>query len=133
MSNDIIVIGGGVNALTAASYLAKAGRKVTIYCEENEIGGLCARHEFHPGYTSPGILNDTSMFRNWIINDLGLQKHGLSFSNSKILAFGKDQQITISNNVGETSKEIAKISSHDADNYNKMMMFYDKIKGVLGG
>ena len=32
MPFDVVVIGGGVNALTAASYLAKAGRKVTIVC-----------------------------------------------------------------------------------------------------
>ena len=129
MSNDIFVIGGGVNALTAASYLAKAGRKVTIFCPEDQIGGLCARHEFYPSYTSPGILYDTSMFRRWITNDLGLQDHGLSYSNSaKTLAFGKDQQIVISNQVEETVQEIAKISLHDANSYKKMIAFYNKIK-----
>ena len=29
MNQDVIVIGGGVNGLTAASYMARAGKKVT--------------------------------------------------------------------------------------------------------
>ena len=132
MSYDVVVIGGGVNALTAASYLAKAGRKVAIVCPGDQIGGLCARHEFHPGFQSPGILNDTSMFRRWVVDELGLKDHGLSYAEStKTLAFGKDQHIILSDHIDETADEIAKVSSSDAKNYKAMKAFYQKINGPI--
>ena len=129
MSFDVVVIGGGVNALTAASYLAKAGRKVTIVCPTDTIGGLCSRHEFYPGFTSPGILYDTSMFRSWVVDELGLKNHGLTYAKStKTLAFGKDQCIILSDNIDDTEEEIAKVSSSDAKSYKEMKAFYRKIK-----
>ena len=129
MSFDVVVIGGGVNALTAASYLAKAGRKVTIVCPTDTIGGLCSRHEFYPGFTSPGILYDTSMFRSWVVDELGLKDHGLTYAKStKTLAFGKDQCIILSDNIDDTEEEIAKVSSSDAKSYKEMKAFYRKIK-----
>ncbi|TDI86574.1 MAG: NAD(P)/FAD-dependent oxidoreductase [Caldithrix sp.] len=132
MPFDVVVIGGGVNALTAASYLAKAGRKVTIVCPTDQIGGLCSRHEFYPGFTSPGILYDTSMFRSWVVDELGLKDHGLTYAKStKTLAFGKDQHIILSEHIDETAEEIAKVSSSDAKNYKEMKAFYGKISGPI--
>ena len=133
MSFDVVVIGGGVNALTAASYLAKAGREVTIFCPEDKIDGTCARHEFHPGYFSPGVLSDTSMFRNWIVDELGLKDQGLAYSNTtKTVAFGKDQHLVLSDDTDETVEEIARVSTTDAKNYRGLKDFYDKINGPIG-
>ena len=36
MSHDVVVIGGGVNGLVAATYLGKAGRKV-LRCVSDEL------------------------------------------------------------------------------------------------
>ncbi len=38
MTNAVIVIGGGVNGLVAATYLAKAGRRVTLLEEGLRVG-----------------------------------------------------------------------------------------------
>ena len=133
MAFEVVVIGGGVNALTAASYLAKAGREVAIVCPTEKIGGPCSRHEFHPGFTSPGILSDTSMFRRWVADELELEDHGLTFAGStKTLAFGKDQRLILSNKTDETSEEIARVSPADSQNYREMKAFYEKIKGPIG-
>ncbi len=132
MSYDVVVIGGGVNALTAASYLAQAGQKVSMVCPGDQIGGMCARHEFHPGFTSPGILNDTSMFRSWVVEELGLKDHGLRYAPStKTLAVAKDQRILLSDDTDETATEIAKVSSSDARSYKAMKAFYGKITGPI--
>ncbi|MDH3493815.1 MAG: FAD-dependent oxidoreductase, partial [Acidobacteriota bacterium] len=132
MSFDVVVIGGGVNALTAAAYLAKAGRGVAVVCPDDEIGGLCSRHEFYPGYYSPGILSDTSMFRKWIVDELDLRGHGLVKStSSKTVAFGKDQQIVFSESTDKTTDEIARVSEPDAESYRAMKAFYQKIGGPI--
>jgi phytoene dehydrogenase-like protein len=132
MSFDVVVIGGGVNALTAAAYLAKAGSKVAIVCPADKVGGLCSRHEFHPGFASPGILSDTSMFRSWVVDDLGLKEHGLTYAKTtRTMAFGKDQQLILSDNTEDTAEEIAKFSARDAGNYRAMKAFYEKINGPI--
>jgi len=40
MEHDAVVVGGGMAGLTAASYLAKAGRKVLLCEKEQKVGGL---------------------------------------------------------------------------------------------
>lgn len=53
---DVAVIGGGPAALSAALYLARAGKKVTAF-ERGEIGGELSRIdkiENYPGYSGPG-------------------------------------------------------------------------------
>ncbi len=74
---DVIVIGAGVNGLTAATLLAKEGRKVLCLEARDAIGGLASSVEFHPGYRSAGVLSDTTLVRPSVISELGLERYGL--------------------------------------------------------
>ena len=52
---DVIVVGGGVNGLTAAIYLQKAGLRVACFERKQEAGaGCCTEEVMHPG----GVLID---------------------------------------------------------------------------
>jgi len=47
---DVIIIGGGINGLTAGCYLQKAGLKVLILERRDEVGTFCSTQELlHPG------------------------------------------------------------------------------------
>ena len=50
MTDHIVIIGGGHNALVCAAYLAKAGRDVTVLEAAERVGGLAVTREFTPGF-----------------------------------------------------------------------------------
>ena len=79
MQYDVIVIGAGHNGLTAAAYLARAGRQVLVL-ERRDIVGGCAVTEEVDAELAPGCRVSTasyiaSMLRPTIIGDLKLASY----------------------------------------------------------
>jgi phytoene dehydrogenase-like protein len=69
---DVIVIGGGHNGLAAAGLLAGRGRSVVVLERRAVLGGLATGEEFHPGFTSVGLMHDTTGFDPRLVEDLKL-------------------------------------------------------------
>jgi phytoene dehydrogenase-like protein len=75
---DAIVIGGGHNGLTAAAYLARAGRRVLVLERREQLGGACTLERPFPDdryLVSPcayvvGLLDDL------VVRELGLVARG---------------------------------------------------------
>jgi phytoene desaturase len=63
--HDVIIIGGGLAGLSAAAHLAKAGKKVVLFEQQDKLGGYCTSFErqgiiFNPGAhwtTDPDKMN----------------------------------------------------------------------------
>jgi phytoene dehydrogenase-like protein len=72
-----VVIGGGHNGLTAAAYLARAGRKVLVLESRRVIGGAAVTEEIFPGFRYSVCSYVVSLLRPQIIHELELAKHGL--------------------------------------------------------
>ena len=69
---DIIVVGAGHNGLTAAAYLAKAGKKVLVLERRNLVGGSVVTEEFAPGFSADAVWTGGTL-RPDIVKDLGLE------------------------------------------------------------
>lgn len=78
---DAIVVGGGHNGLTAAAYLARAGKRVLVLERRERLGGACTlerpfsdeRFVVSPCAYVIGLLDDL------VIDELALRKRGLRF------------------------------------------------------
>jgi phytoene dehydrogenase-like protein len=74
---DAIVIGAGHNGLVAATYLAKAGRRVLVLERRHVVGGAAVTEELYPGFKFSVCSYVVSLFRPHIIRELNLTRHGL--------------------------------------------------------
>lgn len=80
MADDILVVGGGHNGLTAAAYLARAGYEVTVLEARSTTGG-CASTVEAVG-TRVNICNCDHLFvrATPIHDELELRRHGLEYT-----------------------------------------------------
>jgi phytoene dehydrogenase-like protein len=74
-SSDVIVVGGGHNGLVAATYLARAGRRVIVFEGRSELGGAVASAEIFEGVAArlSRFSYLISLLPTKIIDELGLR------------------------------------------------------------
>ncbi|PRY36238.1 phytoene desaturase family protein [Umezawaea tangerina] len=89
-SYDVVVVGGGHNALVAATYLAKAGRSVLVVEKLGQVGGAAVSASPFPGV--PARLSRfsylVSLLPDRIVADLGLRLELRSRAASSYTAAG---------------------------------------------
>lgn len=124
MQYDIAIIGAGHNGLTAAAYLAKAGKSV-VMLERRHIVGGCAVTEEVDSELAPGCRVSTasyiaSMLRPTIIDDLKLADYGLrmlacnpgvqaAFDDNDVAAWWSDEH--------KMRRELKRIAPNDAERF----------------
>jgi phytoene dehydrogenase-like protein len=133
-AHDIVVGGGGINGLTAAAYLAKAGLDVCVLEHQDYLGGGCWSME-DPAV--PGVIHDPCATVHMLIqcnpllahDELGLKsKYGLTYitpdATQSTVFPDKDFGITLWVDLDRTLAEIAeKLSPKEADNYRRLYEF----------
>lgn len=75
--HDAIVIGGGLNGLTAAAYLARAGADVLLVERNAVLGSAAAGYDILPGFHMPRYELGATSFPARIVADLELPRFGL--------------------------------------------------------
>jgi phytoene dehydrogenase-like protein len=76
--NEVVIIGGGQNGLTAAFYLAKAGLRPIVLESRPVVGGGAITGELHPGFKCPTLSHHTSLWTD-IVSDMELVRLGVTF------------------------------------------------------
>ncbi|MCH2446981.1 MAG: NAD(P)-binding protein, partial [Candidatus Marinimicrobia bacterium] len=74
---DAIVVGGGHNGLTAASYDSRCGMKVLVLERRHVLGGAAVTEEIFPGFKFSVCSYVVSLLKPDIIRELQLPKFGL--------------------------------------------------------
>ncbi len=117
---DAIVIGAGHNGLVTAAYLAKAGRRVAVLERREKVGGILETVEVAPGVRAPGIAHTVGRLRRSLIDDLGLERHGLMLLDPPVRVFAPQPDgsaLTLWADPARTAEELRARSPHDADAY----------------
>ncbi|MBK7209717.1 MAG: NAD(P)/FAD-dependent oxidoreductase [Xanthomonadales bacterium] len=115
-NRDVIIIGAGHNGLVCATYLAKAGLKVTVLERREVVGGAAVTEEFHAGFRNSVAAYTVSLLQPKVIKDLDLHAHGLRIVERKLGNFlplpdGRSLRV----GAGITREEVAKFSKRDAE------------------
>ncbi|MFM7718897.1 MAG: phytoene desaturase family protein, partial [Actinomycetota bacterium] len=117
---DAVVIGGGHNGLTAAAYLARAGRSVLVLERRHVLGGAAVTEEIFPGFRFSEFSYVVSLLRPEIIRELELPKHGLEILPLDGTITPLDQDfLWRRNDHGETIRELRRWSRSDAEAYEE--------------
>src|SRR5471032_2693195 len=121
MKYDAIIIGGGHNGLTAAAYLARAGRKVLVLERRHIVGGAACTEEVFPGFKFSVCSYVVSLLRPEIIRDLDLPRHGLEILplDGTFTPKPNGDYLWRVNDHGNTHREIARHSKVDAEAYDE--------------
>lgn len=131
---DIIIIGAGHNGLTAAAYLAQAGRSVLVLERREVLGGAAATEEVWPNFHVNTGAEDAGMFQEAIIKELFLQMNGLETRQSEVAIFAPQRDapaLTLYRDVERSAAEIAQISERDAAAYPEFVAQVNRFTAVL--
>jgi phytoene dehydrogenase-like protein len=121
--SDIVVVGGGHNALVCAAYLAEAGLSVTVLEGRDVIGGNTVTEELTlPGWqhdscsTAHVVLQSNPLIRD---DELGLvARYGLEYivtDPAVVFPLADGDLLTVHPDLTATAAEFARYSSADAD------------------
>src|SRR5580765_7435573 len=121
MKYDAIVIGGGHNGLTAAAYLARAGRRTLVLERRHVLGGAAVTEEVFPGFRFSVCSYVVSLLRPEIIRELDLPRHGLEILplDGTFTPMPSGDYLWRVNDHGKTRREIARHSKLDAEAYEE--------------
>ncbi len=115
------MIGGGHNGLTAAAYLARAGRRVLVLERRHVLGGAAVTEEVFKGFHFSVCSYVVSLLRPEIIRELDLPRHGLEILplDGTFTPMPSGDYLWRVNDHAKTRREIARHSRLDAEAYDE--------------
>src|SRR5215208_4155796 len=131
---DAVGVGGGHNGLTAAAYLARAGRSVLVLERRDQVGGACTLEEPWPGYAISPCAYLAGLLHPLVVEELALYRYGYELIPLK----PEDPYITVPHEDGSAFTEwidedrtAAELSPEDARGYREYVALNARIRDAL--
>ncbi|WP_079433713.1 NAD(P)/FAD-dependent oxidoreductase [Zoogloea sp. LCSB751] len=130
---DVVIVGGGHNGLTAACYLAEAGRTVLVIEGREKIGGMASsgylipeapRHLIHPCALDLMSLRVHPMMPQ----ELQLERHGfrqIEMAPGYVYLHPNGHSLVFWRDPAKTAAEIRRFSEQDAKEFLALMKLID--------
>jgi phytoene dehydrogenase-like protein len=131
---DVIVIGGGLNGLVAATFLARQKLQVIVLDQRTVVGGAAATTEIAPGYRVPQLSHALGPVAREVVRGLKLDRAGLEFltpdpslttftDDGRALVFHRDDVLT--------AASIHALSSRDAARWTDFKRTLHRVNGLI--
>ncbi|MFD1707856.1 phytoene desaturase family protein [Siminovitchia sediminis] len=130
--SDVVIIGSGINSLTAAAILSKRGRKVTVLEKNDWIGGCIKTEEL----VAPGFKTD--VFSGWhplfvtspafaeLKDDL--EKNGLTYVNTDVptgVILPDDRSAVLYTDRQKNIETFNRLTPGEGDRYDELMKSFE--------
>ena len=133
-THDVVIVGGGHNALVAAAYLARAGKSVAVYERLEHLGGAAVSEEPWAGVAARLSRYSylVSLLPRQIIQDLGLQ---IDLNRRRYSSYTPDpadptQGVLVDNGDAQATAESFARVAGDPEEAERFSAFYDRISPV---
>ncbi len=132
---DVIVVGAGHNGLTAAAYLARAGRRVLVVERRDQIGGACTLEDpFGEGYRVSPCAYVVGLLHQTVVDELDLHRHGYDviFTDpSFFVPFEDGESFTEWEDHERTLEEVRRLCPADVAGYEAYTKLFDRMRDAL--
>ncbi|MGA8013762.1 MAG: NAD(P)/FAD-dependent oxidoreductase [Candidatus Acidiferrales bacterium] len=133
-AREIVIVGGGHNALVAAFYLAQKGLKPLVLERRAVVGGAAVTEEFHPGFRCSTVAHAGGPPLPSIVRDMQLARYGLEKLESpvRLLAPSPDgRALVLASDPIAAARQIEQFSKKDAEKYIELHKALERTGAIL--
>jgi phytoene dehydrogenase-like protein len=131
---EIVIVGGGHNALVAAFYLARKGLKPLVLERRGIVGGAAVTEELCPGFRCSTLAHAGAPVHPAIVGDMRLARHGFEKLESPVRVFAPSldgRALVLSSDAKHAADEIEGFSKSDAAKYLQLNATLGRASTIL--
>jgi phytoene dehydrogenase-like protein len=131
---DVVVLGGGHNALVAAALMAKGGLKPLVLERRDVVGGAAVTEEIHPGFKVSAVAHTAGPLRPALVRELGLLDVALSVVEPEARVYAPiadGRGLSLWADPQKTCEGLRRHSAHDAESYVEFHRSLTRVSELL--
>ena len=135
-AREIVIVGGGHNALVAAFYLARKGLKPLVLERRRIVGGAAVTEEIHPGFRCSTLAHAGGPPHPAIVSDMQLARHGLQKLESPVRLFAPSldgRALVLASDAKNAAGQIERFSKSDAAKYLELNATLGRTSKIIAG